>query len=126
MESYSFLKEVSTGWLDIYARKIRVVLEGKDVDRIKPSEAQAVMFWETDEKLVNEFELTFQYPKRTRPNTKWPWPFRNLVQPSARVDGLSLYSGDRLLFRTPLVGGSVYVYPGSTLVFKAGEIKIDL
>lgn len=128
MAEYNILRELSVAKADELARRVKVVPYGKHTDLLRPIGLDIIdMDWDGLYALANVDEVKFSYDRRKWPNSRWPWPFRNVTRPTVVVEGLSMYGAEkRLLFQFQVNEGSAYLRPGDQLVFGRGNLRIAL
>lgn len=127
MNEHSFLRDISADLLNRNA-EVRISLSGKYTDLLRPRSVRAKMGWNGILTWENRDELIFEYPKRVRPNSRWPWPLRLMRSgPTIVVEWIEIHSLDgTLLFRFRPDNWSVYLAPKDTIKFAPGAIKISL
>lgn len=124
---YSRLYEINAKWLDAYAKQVRIVPTGKYADKLVPQQTSTPMKWDGIGKFVNAFPATFKYSQRWAPNSRWPWPFRNITAPTIVVNGVEIYSlSNELLFAFELNGLPHYLRPNDSIKFSPGNIEIGV
>lgn len=130
MQEYNFLRDLNASYLEVYASEVSVRVYGKYADKLLPQTHRRVpMKWDGIGIFINARELEWEYPKGTRPNSRWPWPLRLMrLAATVVVEGFEVYdrTNKTLLFRIPVSGLPYYLRPGDKLTTAVGNLKIGI
>lgn len=126
---YNFLKDINAIFLEEYAEnEVVVVLVGKHTNLLRPKFQRVRVGWKDMYTFATLDSLVWTYPKRIRPTSRWPWPFRNFTRrPTVVLEGFELYTKDALLlFRLPIDGTPRYLAPRDRFEVAAGDLRIKI